>query len=792
MAVPNDPQHLNLEQQRKRAKDLRRAHRDGSIDAAVRIARHLPRARTESPEQLLASTFTLSEAQLVVAREAGFSSWPKLKHHIEQSQLDAQDLAERIIDAAFAGNDEALRDALSHSPELQSIYVAAVLADADTALALIDADPSLVNRQGGRRHWTPLLYLSFSQYRRSEPDATAARIRIARRLIEAGAAVNATGRELGYVSFNVTLFDQEEWHPIEAAAGQLGSPELVRLLLDAGGDLNHAPIALSQAVRGGSGEALRLMLETNHPDWQVIWALKACAVLGKKDMAKILAPHIAPPMATNEPALTEAIRLGRDAGFIDLLIGADDAPELSGPIRQRAYRAAVRYGHNAAAEVLRRRGAGDDEVTQVDRVIGACLNQNGPELRRLMAQSPDFRSALRANDHRMLTWAVRSGRHGAVPLLLEAGLDPNVPDGDGETALHLAVRGDSLETVDALLHAGANSNARNFDMATPLDIAAAADKPRETLIRRLLESGASPVQEGSVLDRDEMNVMFERAADAVAFGDLDTLRELLDDEPSLVHARSPRPHRATLLNYCGANGVEAPRQRTPANAPAILQLLLDRGADVDATCNLYGGGATTVGLLLSSIHPLRAGLNTELFEILLKHGTILDGAPGAAGISGAAALGRLDLVKNFVNATIEQRQAAFAWAAQYGRTSVVDFLLGQGVDIDAQNGYRQSAVHLAALGGRLDTVQLLVNRGAQLEFRNVWGGTTLESTLWAAINHDPTADYVPIVEALLKGGAKVQSGLTDWWREQKVLVPSAKPRIEELLRRYEGTIPIRH
>jgi ankyrin repeat protein len=123
---------------------------------------------------------------------------------------------------------------------------------------------------------------------------------------------------------------------------------------------------------------------------------------------------------------------------------------------------------------------------------------------------------------------------------------------------------------------------------------------------------------------------------------------------------------------------------------------------------------------------------------------------------------------------------------------VVDFLLGQGVDIDAQNGYRQSAVHLAALGGRLDTVQLLVNRGAQLEFRNVWGGTTLESTLWAAINHDPTADYVPIVEALLKGGAKVQSGLTDWWREQKVLVPSAKPRIEELLRRYEGTIPIRH
>src|SRR5262249_37440568 len=149
---------------------------------------------------------------------------------------------------------------------------------------------------------------------------------------------------------------------------------------------------------------------------------------------------------------------------------------------------------------------------------------------------------------------------------------------------------------------------------TPLDVAVAVpDKTsRDEIIRLLLGAGARPARDMTTLDQEELNVLFERAADAVAFGDLETLRELLDDEPFLVHARSPRPHRATLLHYCGANGTEDPRQRTPANAPAIAQLLLDRGADVNATCNFYGGGAMTLGLVLTSIHPVRAGVQMAL------------------------------------------------------------------------------------------------------------------------------------------------------------------------------------
>jgi hypothetical protein len=127
---------------------------------------------------------------------------------------------------------------------------------------------------------------------------------------------------------------------------------------------------------------------------------------------------------------------------------------------------------------------------------------------------------------------------------------------------------------------------------------------------------------------DAVDTRFEAAADAIQWGELEPLGDLLDSCPSLVSMRSPFPHHATLLHHVAANGIEVERQlQSPPNAPAIVRLLLERGAEPDAVCDLYGGGrgATTLGLLVSSAVPAAAGLQAALVEELCRGGAAVDG-----------------------------------------------------------------------------------------------------------------------------------------------------------------------
>ena len=117
---------------------------------------------------------------------------------------------------------------------------------------------------------------------------------------------------------------------------------------------------------------------------------------------------------------------------------------------------------------------------------------------------------------------------------------------------------------------------------------------------------------------------FEQAADAIVTGDAATLASLLRENPKLIRARSTRVHRATLLHYVSANGFENYRQKTPANAVEIAKILLDAGAEVDATADSYGKDTTLV-LVATSVHPERAGVQIALLELLLDHGAAPDG-----------------------------------------------------------------------------------------------------------------------------------------------------------------------
>jgi hypothetical protein len=76
---------------------------------------------------------------------------------------------------------------------------------------------------------------------------------------------------------------------------------------------------------------------------------------------------------------------------------------------------------------------------------------------------------------------------------------------------------------------------------------------------------------------------FESAVDAAITGNLAVLGSLLQENPLLVRQRSKRVHHATLLHYVSANGIENYRQKTPGNIIAVAAMLLNAGAEFDAT-----------------------------------------------------------------------------------------------------------------------------------------------------------------------------------------------------------------
>ena len=310
---------------------------------------------------------------------------------------------------------------------------------------------------------------------------------------------------------------------------------------------------------------------------------------------------------------------------------------------------------------------------------------------------------------------------------------------------------------------------------------------------------------------------FEAAADAIVAGDINILETLLRNDPELVRARSTREHQATLLHYLSANGVEGYRQRTPGNVVEIARILLQAGAEVNSTAEVYGGGATTLGLVATSIHPERAGVQDDLMQLLLDYGAVMDppdnrqlmvnsclanGRGKAAeflarrgaqlDLEGAAGVGRLDFVSSFFNpdgglkknATQKQMERGFLWACEYGRDNVIEFLLEKKVDLLAQADTGEAGIHWAVIGRRLETVRLLLRHGASLETRNAYGGTALGQALWSAFNSEDGIDYIPVIEGLLDEGAVIEDGALAWVERQERGPAKLKLKLAEVLRRY--------
>ncbi len=280
----------------------------------------------------------------------------------------------------------------------------------------------------------------------------------------------------------------------------------------------------------------------------------------------------------------------------------------------------------------------------------------------------------------------------------------------------------------------------------------------------------------------EQGEHFEMAVDAIVSGNAEVLRRLLQQVPDLIRTRSSQDHRAMLLHYVAANGVEQQRQRTPPNAVDIAQILIAAGAAVDATFLDGGSGTTPLVSLVTSVHPHRAGIAADLVATLATAGAALEGlkadgeplrmalefgylasaeALDRAGakvdtLSKAGGLGRLDLVRRYVNenAQMEERDQAFALACMMGHTEVASFLLDSGAPVDKQGRHGFTGLMWSVRNGHTDTIGMLLGRDASMESVNEYGGTALGVALhFHATVPESGADYAAVIDLLLQAGA---------------------------------------
>jgi Ankyrin repeats (many copies) len=269
--LPNNP---SLENLRKQAKTLRKAVHANDAGALGRVREFHPRANEAIKD------FSLSSAQLVIARLYGFGSWPKLKQHLEVVDKyswsapeptvadDSQTIADRFISLACLNYSEDWTERRVRARELaaahptisgQNIYTAATVGDVAAVERMLGANPALGKMRGGPHSWVPLLYAAYSRLN-SEAEGHST-LEVARLLLEHGADPNA-----GFLWEGQYLFTALTGAFGEGERGPINQPEhqycyqLARLLLESGADANDGQALYNRMFTRGTRH-LELLFE---------------------------------------------------------------------------------------------------------------------------------------------------------------------------------------------------------------------------------------------------------------------------------------------------------------------------------------------------------------------------------------------------------------------------------------------------------------------------------------------------------------------------------------------------
>ncbi|HET9833747.1 MAG TPA: ankyrin repeat domain-containing protein [Vicinamibacterales bacterium] len=255
-------------------------------------------------------------------------------------------------------------------------------------------------------------------------------------------------------------------------------------------------------------------------------------------------------------------------------------------------------------------------------------------------------------------------------------------------AAHFAAREGHVDAVRVLLDAGADPEQNGLNDRNLIEMA--RERGHEHIVRMLERA------------RDQRGRVVAQATDhpihrAAAFGDAETVRSLLDADPSLIN-RGQR--RGLTPLHCAVLG----------GSQHVVTMLLDRGANIHAS----GGGGDLQAIDFAVWGEHGHSCNHDMARLLVSRGATYD-------VAVAAALGDLDDVRRMldnapsrISETRPSGRRPLAAAIEFDHDDVARFLLERGGDPcwDEPGAPHGSTLHMAAAKGNLAMVKLLLDHGA--------------------------------------------------------------------------------
>jgi ankyrin repeat protein len=562
-------------------------------------------------------------------------------------------------------------------------------------------------------------------------------------LLKQGANINAREPTNGYFALQYAI----NWPDVG----------LVKLLLDKGADVNLADTggdtALIEAARDGGPEhtaIVKLLIERGadvHADNDA--AILGAAKYAAPETVRLLLSKGARVDASDKDSDGDTVLMqaasGASVATVEMLLSAGAHINVTNEKGQTALMKAVTLDHRydpkerlPIIELLLKRGANINArdasgMTPLLHSVVQYMSEAGGVISHVEVVQflLDHRADVRAVDEKGETALIKTvgvfrGSPEVVRSLLAKGVQINAQDKKGTTALMVAAYNGKDDVVTLLLEKGADPDLKDNDGLTALDYS--INNGQIKMARTLF--GRSTGSKHEYKSEAELLAAVNNAAllSAVTRSNLADVKTLLAaganietrsraNETPLMLAVQYSYGRDEVTNYLIEKGADLNAVDTNGNTALMLAISRNNGEAVKQLLTHKAAVTVLNNDRQSPLHIAAAGVRAKFVSALLATKPSVGVSSAGTDVRGVEVDGR----------DAKGRTPLMLAAANEGFVpdEVMELLLSNGAQINAQDPEGNSSLMISTKVGSLPGVEFLIAKGAKLDLRNKQGETAL-------------------------------------------------------------------